>query len=146
MKALVKKEAGKGMWLEDVPEPELGINDVLIKIRRTAICGTDMHIYNWDSWAQRPSRYPWWSGMNLSVRSSRSALMSTISAPARSYPERAMSFAGAVAIAWLDGDICVPTPVASVSIAPAPSPSTWRCPCPMCGSTPGYRPGCGRPL
>ena len=52
MKALVKKHAEKGLWLEDVPEPEIGINDVLIKINRTAICGTDMHIYNWDAWAQ----------------------------------------------------------------------------------------------
>ena len=52
MKALVKKEAREGLWLEDVPEPDLGINDVLIKIKRTAICGTDMHIYTWDAWAQ----------------------------------------------------------------------------------------------
>jgi threonine 3-dehydrogenase len=52
MKALVKRNATRGLWLEDVPEPEIGINDVLIKIDRTAICGTDMHIYNWDSWAQ----------------------------------------------------------------------------------------------
>ena len=52
MKALVKRETEKGLWLEDVAEPEVGINDVLVKINRTAICGTDMHIYNWDSWAQ----------------------------------------------------------------------------------------------
>ncbi|MDA7853621.1 L-threonine 3-dehydrogenase [Porticoccaceae bacterium] len=52
MKALVKRESEKGLWLEDVAEPEVGINDVLVKINRTAICGTDMHIYNWDSWAQ----------------------------------------------------------------------------------------------
>ena len=52
MKALVKKHAQKGLWLEDVPEPDIGINDVMIKINRTAICGTDMHIYNWDAWAQ----------------------------------------------------------------------------------------------
>lgn len=52
MKALVKRNSEKGLWLEDVPEPEMGINDVLIKIHRTAICGTDMHIYNWDAWAQ----------------------------------------------------------------------------------------------
>ena len=52
MKALVKRNASVGLWLEDVPEPEMGINDVLIKIKRTAICGTDMHIYNWDNWAQ----------------------------------------------------------------------------------------------
>ena len=53
MKALVKKEAAPGLWLEDVPEPAVGINDVLIKIKRTAICGTDLHIYNWDDWAQK---------------------------------------------------------------------------------------------
>lgn len=53
MKALVKKEATQGLWLEDVPEPEIGINDVLIKIHRTSICGTDIHIYNWDAWAQK---------------------------------------------------------------------------------------------
>lgn len=52
MKALVKSKSEVGLWLEDVPEPVCGINDVLIKIRRTAICGTDMHIYNWDKWAQ----------------------------------------------------------------------------------------------
>jgi threonine 3-dehydrogenase len=52
MKALVKKEATSGIWLEDVPMPNVGINDVLIKIKRTAICGTDLHIYNWDKWAQ----------------------------------------------------------------------------------------------
>ncbi|MFB3077968.1 MAG: L-threonine 3-dehydrogenase [Lysobacterales bacterium] len=53
MKALVKKRAAPGLWLEQVPEPEVGINDVLIKIKRTAICGTDLHIYNWDAWAQK---------------------------------------------------------------------------------------------
>ena len=58
MKALVKKEAAVGLWLEDVPEPSLGINDVLIKIKRTAICGTDMHIYNWDAWAQKTIPVP----------------------------------------------------------------------------------------
>ena len=58
MKALVKKEAAVGLWLEDVPEPSLGINDVLIKIKRTAICGTDMHIYNWDAWAQQTIAVP----------------------------------------------------------------------------------------
>ena len=58
MKALVKKEAREGLWLEDVPAPEVGINDVLIKVKRTAICGTDMHIYNWDEWAQKTIPVP----------------------------------------------------------------------------------------
>lgn len=58
MKALVKKNAEVGLWLEDVPVPEVGINDVLIKVKRTAICGTDMHIYNWDAWAQKTIPVP----------------------------------------------------------------------------------------
>ena len=58
MKALVKKEAAAGLWLEDVPTPALGINDVMIKVLRTAICGTDMHIYNWDEWARRTVPVP----------------------------------------------------------------------------------------
>jgi threonine 3-dehydrogenase len=58
MKALVKRNSTVGLWLEDVPEPDIGINDVLIKIKRTAICGTDMHIYNWDKWAQETIPVP----------------------------------------------------------------------------------------
>ncbi|MGZ8346401.1 MAG: L-threonine 3-dehydrogenase [Allosphingosinicella sp.] len=58
MKALVKSEAAPGLWLADVPEPEVGINDVLIRVKRTAICGTDLHIYNWDEWAQKTIPVP----------------------------------------------------------------------------------------
>ncbi|GEK71626.1 MULTISPECIES: L-threonine 3-dehydrogenase [Halomonas] len=58
MKALVKREAAPGLWLEDVPEPEVGINDVLVRVKRTAICGTDLHIYNWDAWAQQTIPVP----------------------------------------------------------------------------------------
>ena len=58
MKALVKARAEKGIWLQDVAEPAVGHNDVLIKIHRTAICGTDMHIYNWDAWAQKTIPVP----------------------------------------------------------------------------------------
>ncbi|MCC6789374.1 MAG: alcohol dehydrogenase catalytic domain-containing protein, partial [Hyphomonadaceae bacterium] len=53
MKALVKREAKRGLWLEDVAEPEAGPNDVKIRVKRTAICGTDIHIYKWDEWAQK---------------------------------------------------------------------------------------------
>ncbi len=53
MQALVKKKASLGLWLEEVPVPEFGINDVLIEVLRTGICGTDVHIYNWDEWAQK---------------------------------------------------------------------------------------------
>ena len=52
MKALVKAKPERGIWMEDIPVPEVGHNDVLIKVRRTAICGTDVHIFKWDDWAQ----------------------------------------------------------------------------------------------
>lgn len=58
MKALVKKEAAPGIWLEEIPEPTIGPNDILIEIVKTAICGTDMHIYNWDAWAQKAIKVP----------------------------------------------------------------------------------------
>src|SRR5215813_12886268 len=52
MKALVKSRADRGLWLEDVKEPEIGINDVKIRVLLTGICGTDLHIYDWDEWAR----------------------------------------------------------------------------------------------
>lgn len=58
MKALVKKESRPGLWLDDVPEPSLGINDVKIRVDRTGICGTDLHIYNWDAWASKTIPVP----------------------------------------------------------------------------------------
>ena len=62
MKALVKRHAKEGIWLEDMPEPEVGNNDVLVKIKKTAICGTDIHIYNWDEWAQKTIPVPMITG------------------------------------------------------------------------------------
>jgi len=58
MKALMKKEAREGLWLEDVPMPEIGPMDVLIKVRKTSICGTDVHIWKWDKWAQKTIPVP----------------------------------------------------------------------------------------
>ena len=58
MKALVKQHAQVGLWLADVPVPTIGTNDVLIKVLRTGICGTDVHIYNWDAWAQKTIPVP----------------------------------------------------------------------------------------
>jgi threonine 3-dehydrogenase len=58
MKALVKSRPEPGLWLEDVPEPEIGINDVLIRVDRASICGTDVHIYQWDAWAQKTIPVP----------------------------------------------------------------------------------------
>ena len=58
MKALVKKNPEVGLWMEDVPMPAVGPKDVLIKVRKTAICGTDVHIYKWDAWSQRTIKTP----------------------------------------------------------------------------------------
>ncbi len=58
MKALVKSRPEPGLWLEDVPVPEIGINDVLIRVKKASICGTDVHILNWDAWASRTIPVP----------------------------------------------------------------------------------------
>jgi len=58
MKALVKSRREPGLWLEDVPEPKTGPNDVLIRVERTGICGTDLHIFKWDDWAQKTIPVP----------------------------------------------------------------------------------------
>jgi threonine 3-dehydrogenase len=58
VKALVKRESVPGLWLEDVPPPDVGLNDVLIRIDRTGICGTDLHIYKWDEWARKTIPVP----------------------------------------------------------------------------------------
>ena len=58
MKALVKSRAEQGLWLEDVPAPQAGINDVLIRVLMTGICGTDLHIYDWDDWAKKTIPVP----------------------------------------------------------------------------------------
>ena len=58
MKAIVKRERAPGVWMEDVPEPTCGPNDLIIQLKKTAICGTDVHIYKWDEWAQRTIPVP----------------------------------------------------------------------------------------
>jgi threonine 3-dehydrogenase len=58
MKALVKRNPEPGLWLEDIEEPRIGINDVLIRVDRTGICGTDLHVYEWDAWAQQTIKVP----------------------------------------------------------------------------------------
>lgn len=58
MYALVKRHSREGLWLEEVPEPTIGINDVLIRVQKTGICGTDVHIYNWDDWARKTIPVP----------------------------------------------------------------------------------------
>lgn len=58
MKALVKKYPRRGIWMEEVPVPEIRVNDVLVKVKKSAICGTDLHIYKWDEWSQNTIRTP----------------------------------------------------------------------------------------
>jgi len=58
LKALVKAKAEPGIWVQDVPVPEIGPNDVLIKVRKASICGTDIHIWNWDAWSQKTIKVP----------------------------------------------------------------------------------------
>jgi threonine 3-dehydrogenase len=58
MPALIKKKSEPGLWLDEAPVPTIGINDVLIKVLRTGICGTDLHIYKWDAWARRTIPVP----------------------------------------------------------------------------------------
>src|ERR1700759_5367728 len=58
MKALVKNRTERGLLLEEIPKPGIGINDVLIRVRYTGICGTDVHIYQWDEWAQKTIPVP----------------------------------------------------------------------------------------
>jgi threonine 3-dehydrogenase len=58
MKALVKRKAEPGLWLEEVPKPEVGVNDVLIQVHRAGICGTDVHIWKWDDWAKKTIPVP----------------------------------------------------------------------------------------
>ncbi|MDJ0910903.1 MAG: L-threonine 3-dehydrogenase [Woeseiaceae bacterium] len=58
MRALVKAKAERGIWMEDIPKPQIGHNDVLIKINKTAICGTDIHIFKWDDWASNTIPVP----------------------------------------------------------------------------------------
>jgi threonine 3-dehydrogenase len=58
MKAIVKSKAEKGVWMKEVPIPAIGPNDILLKVKKAAICGTDLHIYKWDEWAQQTIKTP----------------------------------------------------------------------------------------
>src|SRR5437762_506471 len=94
MKALVKNRSARGLWLEDVAEPELGINDVKVRVLLTGICGTDLHIYDWDAWASATIQK---SNSILPPSSIRSATRYTLrsrfpfSAKMSSLPEQAQS-------------------------------------------------------
>ena len=111
MKALVKSRREPGLWLEDVEIPKIGINDVLIQVLRTGICGTDVHIYKWDEWAQKTIPVPMAIGHEF-VGQDRGGRLERgrISSPAISSAAKATWCAGAAATAWRDAAICAPTP------------------------------------
>jgi len=125
MKALVKSKLEPGLWLEEVPVPEIGINDVLIKIQKTGICGTDVHIYNWDEWAQKTIPIPMPVGHEFVARSLRSEAMFTTSKSATWSPERDTSSAAAAATAWREGGIFAGARVALGSTVPEPLRNTF---------------------
>ena len=71
MKAVVKAKAEPGLWLEEVPVPEVGSDEVLIRVLKASICGTDVHIYNWDDWAQKTIPVPMTIGHGSCWRSAK---------------------------------------------------------------------------
>jgi len=109
MNALVKAKPEPGLWLEEVPIPQIGINDVLVKIHKTAICGTDVHIYNWNDWAQKTIPVPMAVGHEFVGRVAgwpRSAAMFMILSRATWYPVRGMWFVAVAATVWLAAATC----------------------------------------
>ena len=125
MKALVKAKAEPGIWMEEVPVPEIGPNDVLIKVKKTAICGTDVHIYNWDQWAQKTVPVPMVTGHEFVGTVADLARRSPSTRSASAFPAKAISSAAIAAIAARAGAIFAATRSASASTALAPSASTW---------------------
>lgn len=112
MKALSKLKAEEGIWMTDVPQPELGHNDIMIKIRKTAICGTDVHIYNWDEWSQKTIPVPMVVGHEYvgEVVAMDRKLKGLTSATA--FPAKATSLAGTAVTAVAAALICAATPLA----------------------------------
>ena len=122
MKALSKLKAEEGIWMTDVPEPEVGHNDLLIKIRKTAICGTDVHIYNWDEWSQKTIPVPMVVGheyVGEVVRKCAALRLATAS------PAKGISPAATAVTAARAAPICAATPSAWASTARAALPSIW---------------------
>lgn len=71
IKALSKLKAEEGIWMTEVEKPQIGHNDILIKIKKTSICGTDVHIYNWDEWSQKRFQCLWLFTMSMWVKWSK---------------------------------------------------------------------------
>ncbi len=89
MRALVKSKAEPGIWMAEVPEPSIGPNDLLVRVRATSICGTDLHIWKWDAWARETIRIPRVIGHEFMGEVSPSARRSAGSRSASASPSRA---------------------------------------------------------
>jgi threonine 3-dehydrogenase len=113
MKALVKVERKPGLWLQDVPEPEMGINDVLIEVLRTGICGTDLHIYKWDEWAQRTIPVPMHIGHEFVGRILKTGANVNDFHEGEIVSGEGHVFADAAGTAWRDAATSARTPRAS---------------------------------
>ncbi len=142
MRALVKAKPEVGLWMEHVPVPEVGPNDVLIRVKKSAICGTDVHIWNWDSWAQKTIPVPMVVGHEF-VGEIAEVGSSVTQVPGR----RGVSGEGHIVCGKCRNcragvGICATTRRASASIAPAPlaSLSASRA---QCRADPGRRAGRG---
>ncbi len=103
MKALVKKYAKPGLWMDEVPVPEIGINDVLVQIHKTAICGTDVHIWNWDAWSQKTIPVPMTIGHEFVGKVAVWAAMCMMSQSAIPFRARVILSAVAAATVWPGG-------------------------------------------
>ncbi len=136
MPALVKRRSEPGLWLEEVPVPEVGIDDVLIRVLKNSICGTDVHIYNWDDWARKTIPVPMVVGARVR-RAHRVGRQprARLSTRARSSRARGTSCAATAATAWRAAATFARTPAASASTGPGRSRSTspsrstnvWHC-------------------
>ena len=125
MKALVKSRAEPGLWLEEVPEPDVGINDVKIRVDKTGVCGTDVHIHRWDAWAQRTIPVPLVIGHEFVGEVAEVGSNVTGFQPGETV--RGTSSAGAAGTAWRGGANSARTRSAWVSSGRARSPSMSSC-------------------
>ncbi len=133
MRALVKREAAEGIWMEDVPIPQAGTNEVLIKVEKTAICGTDVHIYNWDEWSQRTIKPGLVIGHEFVGRIVELGDGVTGYKLGDRVSQKAILFAGIVETAVPASAICARTPLVSALTAMVLLLNILSSPRPICG-------------
>ncbi len=134
MKALVKAHPKEGLWLQEIPVPGISHNEVLIKILKTAICGTDVHIYNWDTWSQKNVPVPMHIGHEFVGRVVAVGSHVKDCSPGDLVSGGKVTSSAATAETVLPGVvICAGIQKAWVSTGPVPLPSTYPSRSPMCG-------------